>query len=241
MEQKEGTEDDTSTIDLSDAEGAENSGFSDEEDFKKEPLPGSDNPQSTKVETTWWFRRKKAFVGTASTSPLAKILIKNFVDRETVQLLNTMKIIVTKHSNPAQARMVKRNITKLAVKVIILFESQKLKQENFEGLELSFRRICSSIKNAYSQNNINEETVARIRGHIKSLESGLENVIQPYVSQNSMKRLETTVSYLADTQFILTISRYPEFKQVVMVLAHYLDKFRVKSESDLSRIKEDKS
>lgn len=98
------------------------------------------------------------------------------VDKETVMLLETVKTIVTKESGEKKGKQVKKgndcvclpfdhtftlltiDVTKLAVKIVLLYEDKKLHEDSFEPLAFNFRRICSTIKNNYRNHTFNKDT-----------------------------------------------------------------------------------
>ncbi len=94
---------------------------------------------------SWLFQKKKAIASKTATSSLGKALFKKFVDKETVLLLKTIKIMVTKEDGPKKAKEINNNILKLAVKILLLYEDKSLVPESFEGVTFLFQRICSTV------------------------------------------------------------------------------------------------
>lgn len=158
-----------------------------------------------------------------ATSGIGKQLFKKFVDKETLLLLESFTTLITKECGAKQAKKVKNDIIKIAVKVLVLYDSKKLTEESFRGLGFFFRRICSTVKNAYLRKELNEDTFQRLQSLVKEFELGIRNILKAYVSETTIKRIKDTFEFFQDKTFMLKISKQPEFEKIVHVLAHYLE------------------
>lgn len=114
---------------------------------------------------------------------------------------------------------------KTAVKVIMLYEEKKVTDEDFESMQLTFRRTCAGVRNAYQGRslNVDQESIAdRVSVHLTSFSSGVIKVIKPFVRQHSLGRLEDLLGYLANPAFLLRAFKLDEFQTIAMVLSSYL-------------------
>jgi len=170
------------------------------------------------------FQRKKAFASVTATSSVGKSLFRKFVDQETLLLLDSLTSLITKEYGSNKAKQVKKDVTKLAVKVLVLYDSKKLIDKDFHELGFFIKRICSTVKNAYLRKELNEQTFTRVQTLLHTFEVEIRRVLLDYVSDNTLKRLKDTISFFADKNFMLKISKQPEFESgVIHVLAHYLE------------------
>eukprot|EP01117_Protostelium_nocturnum_P004874 TRINITY_DN1766_c0_g1_i1.p2 TRINITY_DN1766_c0_g1~~TRINITY_DN1766_c0_g1_i1.p2 ORF type:complete len:220 (-),score=73.79 TRINITY_DN1766_c0_g1_i1:121-780(-) len=176
-----------------------------------------------KKKNGWLLNKKKALASKASTSSMGPSILKRVVDKETMTLLKTLKVIVKKESGEKEASNMNKDITKIAVKIVILHQDKKLSDQQFQSLEFSFRRICSTFKNAFRVKQLDEATATRIHGHIKSLETLIKEMISPFVSKNTEERLKRIIDYLSAVPFIMKLPSYPEeYKTLIITFDHYL-------------------
>eukprot|EP01121_Diplochlamys_sp_Union-15-3_P005538 TRINITY_DN15880_c0_g1_i1.p1 TRINITY_DN15880_c0_g1~~TRINITY_DN15880_c0_g1_i1.p1 ORF type:complete len:237 (+),score=44.52 TRINITY_DN15880_c0_g1_i1:103-711(+) len=186
-------------------------------------LSDSDEEKLKKSKTSWYFKQKKALASKASTSTIGKALLTKFASDETLTLLKAVKTIIAKEAGPKKAHAVKKDIIKIAVKVILLYEDKYVTEESFNSLQYSFRRICSAIKQGYSTDTMDKRRIERINKLIVQFDTGLKSILKPHISENTVKRITTVTSYLGSIDFITKAVKYPEFDRVVYVLAYYLE------------------
>lgn len=173
---------------------------------------------------SWVFHSKKAIVSKASTSVVGKLLFNKFVDEQTSLLWKTIKKMITDNLGEKQSKRVKKNLTKLTVKVLLLYDEKKLKDESFANLQFLFRRICSTVRNNYSYGQFDEATAKRLSDLVRESHSRLSAVLQPYLSSRTLKMLKETMAFMGSQEFLFYASKHPDFKKVVFVFAEYLDR-----------------
>lgn len=121
------------------------------------------------------------------------------------------------------------------MKILLLLEDEKLRQESFQTVEFQFRRLCSTIKNAYRDKSFNESTAQRLSALIFQLRDGtnisdvlkiiligVAKVLKPTVSEHTMARLEEVATFYGDQKFLEKLYSAPEYEQIVSVCLHYL-------------------
>jgi len=170
-EEKELSDEDVS---FSDTEEAESLHESKEEEGEQDK--GEVSPSKPKKKSSWLFQRKKAIASKTATSVIGKALFKKFVDKETILLLGSVKTIITLEEGSKKAKQIKNNITKLAVKVLLLYDEKSLKEDSFDGLVFYFRRICSAVRNGWRTKVLEESVAKRVHDLIKEFGVGLEAV-----------------------------------------------------------------
>eukprot|EP01124_Arcella_intermedia_P028275 TRINITY_DN5712_c0_g1_i2.p1 TRINITY_DN5712_c0_g1~~TRINITY_DN5712_c0_g1_i2.p1 ORF type:complete len:274 (+),score=43.67 TRINITY_DN5712_c0_g1_i2:280-1101(+) len=186
----------------SDLESSEEEGESDEKHKKK-----------------GWTARTKENIG---QSAVGKALFNKFVDKETKKLIAALTLLVEKDTDKKNAKKVKSDIFRIAVKVIVLYEEKYVSQEDFGRLRGNFRRICSATRNGYRTGIIEAETAQRISEVIHHFANGIKEIIVKYVSASTMERIDRLVLYLGSSDFITRTSKFNEFDTIVYVLALYL-------------------
>lgn len=183
----------------------------------------NEHDSTKKKKQSWMLKQKKGFASRAATSSLGKALLKKFLDKETRTLLVTLKKLVAKVDGNKKASQVNKNIIKIAVKVIVLYQDKKVTEANFESLKGNFRRICSTVKNNWRTKQFNDKTCDRLIDQMRQFEKGLIRILKPHITAHTEKRIEDTFHDLANAQFLLKAAVLPEFEKVVYVLSYYLE------------------
>jgi len=170
------------------------------------------------------LNQKKAFASKVSTSTVGQSLLKKVMDKETKSLMKTIRIIARKESGEKQSDRLNRDVTKLAVKIVILHNNKNVTDDDFRAMEFSFRRICSAMRNAFRNRVMDLPTAQRINGHITAVHHHIKEMLTPWVSEETIARLKRTIDYLGNTEFIMKLPSYPEeYKEIIMTFDHYLD------------------
>mmetsp|Transcript_27601 Transcript_27601/g.30731 ORF Transcript_27601/g.30731 Transcript_27601/m.30731 type:complete len:237 (+) Transcript_27601:70-780(+) len=186
----------------------------------------SDEEPEKKGKGSWMYRKKKGMASAAASSSLGKQLIYKFVDKETLDLLNTVKIMVGRENNPKFAKTLKKDIIKIAVKVLMLYEDKKLTDDSFNSLVSGFRRICASVRNGYKTNTLKGKRVERVSELIGEFSIGIRKILTGLISPKTDKRIESICLYISDVKFLNTVIAYPEFDKIACTLAYYLEEMK---------------
>ena len=177
-----------------------------------------------KQKLTWIQKKKKGIASRAAGSSIGSALFKKNVDKDTQSLINSLCEIIEKEKGKKEAKNIKKEILKVAVKILLLYEEKKVTEDSFQTLIFSFRRICSSVRNAYHARSLNEATAQRIRTLAQTLYTNLEASLQGLVTLNTMERIQALIDYVFNPAFLVAATKYDkEFQQIAMVLAFYLE------------------
>ena len=185
--------------------------------------PGAKSP-AKKQKLSWIQKKKKGIASRAAGSSIGSALFKKNVDKDTQSLINSLCEIIEKEKGKKEAKHTKKEILKVAVKILILYEDKKVTEESFDSLVFAFRRICSSVRNSYHARSLNEDTAVRIRKLAQTLFDNLQNALDRLVTENTMERIQALIDYIFNPSFLVTATKYDkEFQQIAMVLAYYLE------------------
>jgi len=199
-------DDDDDDLDLSESSG-------EEDESGKKPRRDS-----------WILKQKKGLASHMATSSAGKQLLKKYLDKDTQTLLTTVKKLITSIDTAKRAKQFNKDIIKIAVKVIVLYQDKKVTENSFESLKFTFRRICSAIRNNWRTKAFEEQaTCDRLIDQFEQFEKGLLKILKSYVSQNSVERIRNTFGYVANTEFLQKASRHEDFDKVAYVMAVYLE------------------
>lgn len=195
-----------------------------EDDSDSEAGKSGGKSPAKKQKLTWIQKKKKGIASRAAGSSIGSALFKKNVDKDTQTLINSLCEIVEKEKGKKEAKNTKKEILKVAVKILILYEEKKVTEESFDSLIFAFRRICSSVRNAYHARSLNEDTGIRIRKLAQVLYVNLQNSLNGLVTDNTMDRIQALIDYVFDPLFLVAATKYDkEFQQIAMVLALYLE------------------
>lgn len=172
---------------------------------------------------SWLEKKKKGLASKAAGSSLGAGIFEKYVDKETQSLIDSVCAIIAKEQGSKAAKKTKKEILKVAVKILLLYNAKKVTEESFETLVFSFRRICSSVRNAYHAKSLNEATATRIHGVAMIFYQNLQNSLAGLVSENTMQRILSLINNIFSTTLLVAATKYDkEFQQIAMVLATYL-------------------
>lgn len=215
---------DLSISDSSDESSDEDTGSSTASSSDKGADHANDGVASGKKKLSWIQKKKKGLASRAAGSSLGASLFQKHVDKETQSLIASVCEIIAKEKGSKQAKNVKQEILKVAVKILLLYQEKTITEESFDTLKFSFRRICSSVRNAYHAKSLNEATGVRIHGMATIFYQHLQSSIKGLVSDKTMTRIQTLLDYVFDPALLVAATQYDkEFQQIAMVLALYLE------------------
>lgn len=216
--EEEEEEDDLSlSITDSDSEGADSSSA---QNAEGDAIGASGN----KRKLSWIQKKKKGLASRAAGSSLGNALFQKHVDKETQSLIGSVCEIIAHEKGKKRASQTKKEILKVAVKILVLYNEKKVTEDSFNTLAFAFRRICSSVRNAYHARSLNEATATRIHGLAQTLEQHLHAALQGLVTENTFNRIHDLLDFIFNPELLVAANKYDkEFQQIAMVLAHYLE------------------
>eukprot|EP01103_Thecamoeba_quadrilineata_P001423 TRINITY_DN11277_c0_g1_i1.p1 TRINITY_DN11277_c0_g1~~TRINITY_DN11277_c0_g1_i1.p1 ORF type:complete len:194 (+),score=38.08 TRINITY_DN11277_c0_g1_i1:188-769(+) len=185
-------------------------------------------PEETQKKKSNLYR----FKNTAASSGLGNSIFQKYADEETTKILNALKILVSNQYDKEQGSTVKKNIVKIVIKVLLLYEDKQLEAENFQEIYALFRKICALIKNTYyreltklTKGPLDKQSAMRISEFGEEMEGNLITLLSKFVSPKTQQRIHVIFGYLKNVDFVTQSFSDPIFSQIVIVLAYYLDKY----------------
>jgi len=158
---------------------------------------------------------------------VGKMLFNKYVDDHTQRFLFVLRDLTSKHRNPEMAKHTHDYIIKVSTKAAFLYKQKQVKKEQVASLRFIFRRICSSITNAFRILNIqpmDEAKLQRISVIFMKFKAGVCDLLLPFISERSLKKVGAIFDYYSSSDFLLFCFQDPDtFKEIVYVLSHYLE------------------
>eukprot|EP01099_Mayorella_cantabrigiensis_P004956 TRINITY_DN3820_c0_g1_i1.p1 TRINITY_DN3820_c0_g1~~TRINITY_DN3820_c0_g1_i1.p1 ORF type:complete len:247 (-),score=61.05 TRINITY_DN3820_c0_g1_i1:336-1013(-) len=179
------------------------------------------------------LRAKKNIAGKAANSGVGRALFKKFADEETVHLLAIFRAMVTRYSDEKTGKAMQKNVVKIFVKVLILYEDKILTEENFQEIYGLFRKMCALLKNSFlnlKANNqtgseLDEATNQRIVARLKEMHSSLHVLLSPRLTSSSLTRMNEIFALMATEKFIKFIFADQDLENMVKIFAYYLNHY----------------
>eukprot|EP01125_Pyxidicula_operculata_P022810 TRINITY_DN9593_c0_g1_i1.p1 TRINITY_DN9593_c0_g1~~TRINITY_DN9593_c0_g1_i1.p1 ORF type:complete len:302 (+),score=60.78 TRINITY_DN9593_c0_g1_i1:57-962(+) len=156
---------------------------------------------------------------------VGKALFKKVVDDNTMKLLSVLRTIITKHRDADTGREYNNYIIKTGTRVAFLYKQKYVTKENIVSLRFGFRRLCSSIANAFRFLDIQpiDHNLPRIAKIIHKFKVDVVNLISPFIADASVNKLIAIFDYIGSDEFLRFCFGDPElFKEIVYVLSYYL-------------------
>lgn len=232
MEEKPVEESHDTEDDFLEASSEVSSDESSEEETSSSPGPSSENGsgqakdgvEASKKKLSWIQKKKKGLASRAAGSSLGASLFQKHVDKDTQALVASICEIISREKGAKNAKHVKQEILRVAAKILLLYQEKTITEDSFDALKFSFRRICSSVRNAYHAKSLNEATATRIRGVANIFYQQLQETLVGLVSEKTMSRIQALIDYIFDPELLVSAAQYDkEFQQIAMVLALYLE------------------
>lgn len=213
-----------------------------EEEVVQEPISSSQGATASNTTTTTtttttkqslFLRAKKNIAGKAANSGVGKALFKKFADEETVTLLSVFRAMVTRYSDEKVGKAMQKNVVKIFVKVLILYEDKVLTEENFQEIYGLFRKMCSLLKNSFwnlkannqSGSEIDDTTSQRIVQRLLEMQICLNTLLTPKLTSTSIIRMNEIFTLMATEKFVKFIFSDEDFETMVKIFAYYLNHY----------------
>lgn len=159
---------------------------------------------------------------------VATALFKKYVDDNTFSLLKALRILIsTHHNNEATGKKFYDQVINAGTKVAFLFRQKYINRQEVETCRFPFKRICSSISNAFRYLHLQSPdtaTIKRIIDMITLFKNSVSTLLYPYFSDEDIHGVQEFLDYVSDPVFLEFCFKNPEqFKPVVFTFSYYLD------------------
>jgi len=158
---------------------------------------------------------------------VGKMLFNKYVDANTQTFLLVLRALTSKHKTDEYAKTCNDYIVKMATKAAFLYKQKQISKEQIVALRFTFRRICSSLTNAFRIMDIQPITdgkLQRISTTFQKFKTGVCDLLEPFVSDKSVKKIANIFDYFSSTEFLFFCFKETDtFKEIVYVLSYYLD------------------
>jgi hypothetical protein len=158
-----------------------------------------DKTKSKKTQSAAMRIKKKA-VGAAATSSAGKGMIKEFLGKDGVKLLDLIKQIITAHEGKKKAVEVEENIIRVAVKVILLWQNKDLTNADITGTVPKVKAVWSDIIDFCEMSFAYDPP--KIKSSGDELIVCFTTLLKDYVTEATITTMKATINYIT-TQALL--------------------------------------
>eukprot|EP01125_Pyxidicula_operculata_P001564 TRINITY_DN11417_c0_g1_i1.p1 TRINITY_DN11417_c0_g1~~TRINITY_DN11417_c0_g1_i1.p1 ORF type:complete len:303 (+),score=83.26 TRINITY_DN11417_c0_g1_i1:36-944(+) len=163
----------------------------------KEPGVGKGK---NKVKQSRAMRLKKNITGSVATSAAGKGLIKEFLGKDGVRLLEIIKEIITIYEGKKQATDIENNIIKIAVKVILLWKNKDITNKDIASTIPGVKSVWSDAIDFCEMSFAYDP--AKIKSHGKELSHAFSKLLGDYITEKNIEKLKYTIDYVVEEKLL---------------------------------------
>jgi len=146
------------------------------------------------------MRLKKGAASSVATSSAGKGMIKEFLGKDGILLLDLVKQVITNYEGKKKATEIEDNIIRVAVKVILLWQNKDITNANIASTVPKVKAVWSDIIDFCEMSFAYDPPKIKASG--EELVICFTNLLKDYVTENTLARLKATISYIT-TQALL--------------------------------------
>jgi len=169
-----------------------------EANLDKDPGAG----KGKKVKQSRAMRMKKNISGTMATSSAGKGLIKEFMGKDGVRLLDIVKTVITLHEGKKKAAEIENNIIKVAVKVILLWKNKDITTKDIVGTIPGVKAVWSDVIDFCEMSFAYDPT--KVKKHGAELAEAFTKLLEKYITEKNIQLMQQTIQYCV-TESLLNV------------------------------------
>eukprot|EP01102_Stenamoeba_stenopodia_P009823 TRINITY_DN2911_c0_g1_i1.p1 TRINITY_DN2911_c0_g1~~TRINITY_DN2911_c0_g1_i1.p1 ORF type:complete len:207 (+),score=77.39 TRINITY_DN2911_c0_g1_i1:281-901(+) len=153
------------------------------------------------------FKAKKNLTGKAATSALGKAIIEKILDKDTNQMMKSIKKLVELYSDKKKAKEIQNTIIKILLKSHYQIEKKNIDPVEFSAagrpLKRAFKRLIKLGKNSknYTPEEL-KERYKKVEDTLKKVGKIIGTHLGPHLTQKNKGRLTDCLNFLANAEFL---------------------------------------
>eukprot|EP01123_Difflugia_compressa_P007122 TRINITY_DN1964_c0_g1_i1.p1 TRINITY_DN1964_c0_g1~~TRINITY_DN1964_c0_g1_i1.p1 ORF type:complete len:302 (+),score=73.63 TRINITY_DN1964_c0_g1_i1:154-1059(+) len=140
------------------------------------------------------MRVKKNVGGSVATSSAGKGMIKEFLGKDGVKLLDIVKKVVTLQDGKKKAEEIENTIIRIAVKVILLWKNKDIATQDIAGCVPGVKTIWSDAIDFCEMSFAYDP--AKIKEHAEKLQIDFTKLLTEFITDKNLANLREVMSYL---------------------------------------------
>jgi len=129
-----------------------------------------------------------------ATSGAGKSLIKEFLGKDGVRLLDIVKKVVTLHEGKKRAEEVENTIIRVAVKVILLWKNKDITNQDIASIVPGVKSVWSDVIDFCEMSFAYDP--AKIKEHGEGLQVAFSKLLTEFVTEKNLVAMREVMSYL---------------------------------------------
>jgi len=172
------------------------------EDNKNKEVGGGSSQSDTsgKKKQSTSMRIKKNVSSGVATSSAGKSLIKEFLGKDGVKLLDLVRKIVTLQDGKKKADEVENDIIRVAVKVILLWKNKDLTTQDLAGTIPGVKAIWSDVIDFCEMSFAYDP--AKIKEHGEHLSVSFTKLLADYITEKNLVKMREVINYLVTKELL---------------------------------------
>jgi hypothetical protein len=158
-----------------------------------------DKAKSKKTQSAA-MRIKKAAGSSVATSSAGKGLIKEFLGKDGIKLIDLIKQVITIHEGKKKAAEVESNIIRVAVKVILLWQNKDITNNDIASTVPKVKAVWSDIIDFCEMSFAYDPP--KIKSSGEELTTCFKNMLKDFVTDNTLERMASTISYITTKELL---------------------------------------
>jgi len=146
------------------------------------------------------MRIKKNVGGSVATSGAGKGLIKEFLGKDGVKLLDIIKKVITIHDGKKKAEEVENTIIRISVKVILLWKNKDLTIKDISGTIPGVKSVWSDIID-FCEMSFAYDPV-KIKSHGEGLQLAFSNLLADFMTEKNLENMREVLTYLVTKELL---------------------------------------
>jgi len=143
---------------------------------------------------------KKNLGGTVATSAGGKSIIKEFLGKDSVEIINIIKSLITTYETKKKAVEIENNIIRLGTKVILLWKNHDIKGNDFVTCVPKLKELWTNLIH-YCEIPFSYD-VAGIQKLVGELRDIFTKLLGGKITEKNMNLLKYTLDYLVDQKLL---------------------------------------
>jgi hypothetical protein len=146
------------------------------------------------------MRIKKNVGGNVATTSAGKSLIKEFVGKDGVKIIDIVKKVVAIYENKKKAEEVENIIIRIAVKVILLWKNKDLTNQDLASTIPKVKAVWSDAIDFAEMSFAYDP--AKIKEHSEILQKAFTELLSDFISDKNLQALRETMAFLVTTELL---------------------------------------
>jgi len=151
------------------------------------------------------MRVQKSVGGTVATSGAGKGIIKDFLGKEGVRLIEIIKKVITIYEGKKKATEIENNIIKVGVKVILLWKNKDISTKDISGTIPGVKAVWSDTIDFCEMSFAYDPS--KVKQHGEELLESFKKLLASNMTDKNLQKMEDTIRYVVKEEVLDVLFR----------------------------------